>query len=97
MKHLDDFAGLKGEVGPLLNHLMGDKESGKGWIQWFPLGVSDETIVPRQMASLLLQTLTKCKKVWEQSEEHATTLRAEIKDCYETLSRDSKRRCLALA
>ena len=97
MKQLDECAGLQGELSPLLCHLMGDSQNKKGWMQWFPHGCSDATIVPRQLARVLLQQLTKNKKTWEQSEEHAKSLKEEMKSNFATLSQDAKRRCVAVA
>ena len=94
MLQLDGVAGLKGEIKSVLDHLMGGTNNQKSWNTWFPHGVSDESVLPRQLCRTLTQVLLKCKKSWEQSEENAKALKEEVKEIYDTLSSDTKRRCL---
>ena len=94
MKHLDEWAGLKGETRYLLDHLMSNKAK-TTWMAWFPTEEpKDTTIVPRQMARMIVQLLTKVRTGWEQNEEHSKAIREEADGLFTALAKDGKRRCL---
>ena len=94
MKHLDEWAGLKGETRYLLDHLMSNKTKEKSWMAWFPEQPTDDSIVPRQMARMVCLLLTKSRKAWEQSEERNEAIRLEADGIFTALTQDGKRRCV---
>ena len=97
MRHLDEWAGLKGETRFLLEHLMGNtKAPEKSWMVWFPQKPTDDTIVPRQMARIMMQLLSKSRKAWEQGDERSKEIRIEADEIFTTLAKDGKRRCIGV-
>ena len=96
MAHLDLWAGLQGETRFLLEHLMGEKQAKVTWKAWFPEPPQNNSIVPRQMARIMEQILTKSRQGWEKSQEHSQAIRKETDGIFTTLSLDAKRRCVAV-
>ena len=81
---------LAQEAPTFMKTALGDK-----WGEWFAVNAPDNTIVPKQVAGLLLATLKRLSETWEQSQEQEA-IRAQAAGSYAALVGHAKKRRASL-